>query len=117
MKIKSILLTIIMAVSGAAFVFAAGGESHHGSPGAAMNEDKLLDDAQQKEPVDAGNTICPVSGGKIGEMGPGVQYEHEGKIYHFCCAGCIDEFKKDPVKYIKIIEEQKEHEALLGEEK
>ncbi len=117
MKTHVLFLTAIIVLGVTTCAFAAGGESHHGSPGAAMNEDKLLDDAQQKEPVDAGNTICPVSGGKIGEMGPGVQYEHEGKIYHFCCAGCIDEFKKDPVKYIKIIEEQKEHEALLGEEK
>jgi len=35
-----------------------------------------------------------------------VIYEHEGKIYNFCCAGCIEEFKKDPEKYIKKVEEE-----------
>ena len=37
-------------------------------------------------------------------------YEYEGNIYNFCCAMCIDEFKKDPQKYIKKIEEEKQKE-------
>ena len=27
--------------------------------------------------------------------------EHEGKIYYFCCAGCLAKFKGDPGKYLK----------------
>ena len=46
------------------------------------------------------------AGEKIGSMGEGIQHEYEGKIYDFCCAGCVGAFKKDPEKYIKIIEEQ-----------
>ncbi|MBF0494670.1 MAG: YHS domain-containing protein [Candidatus Omnitrophica bacterium] len=30
-----------------------------------------------------------------------VTYEYNGKIYNFCCPMCVEEFKKDPVKYIK----------------
>jgi len=54
-----------------------------------------------------GNQICPVSGENIGTGGmEPVTYEYEGKIYNFCCASCIDEFKKNPAKYIKIVEEE-----------
>jgi len=52
------------------------------------------------------NKVCPVTGDKI-SVDTNVTYEYEGKIYNFCCAGCIEEFKKDPVKYIKKIEEEK----------
>jgi YHS domain-containing protein len=59
---------------------------------------------------DVGNKICPVSGDKIEEAAKAI-YEYEGKVYNFCCAMCIDDFKKDPQKYIKKIEEEKAKEA------
>lgn len=59
-----------------------------------------------QETVNVGNKICPVSGEKIDEKLK-VTYEYQGKVYNFCCAMCIDAFKKDPEKYIKKIEEEK----------
>jgi len=53
----------------------------------------------------AGNRVCPVSGEKIDEETKAT-YEYEGKIYNFCCPMCIDEFKKDPQKYINKVEEE-----------
>ncbi|MHB8155125.1 MAG: YHS domain-containing protein [Candidatus Omnitrophota bacterium] len=35
-----------------------------------------------------------------------MSHEYAGKIYNFCCVSCIDEFKKDPKKYIKIAEDE-----------
>lgn len=59
--------------------------------------------------VEVGNKICPVSGEKIGSGGmEAATYEYQDKIYNLCCAACIEEFKKDPEKYIKKTEEQKE---------
>ena len=55
------------------------------------------------EAVNVGNKICPVSGEKIGEKLKAT-YEYNGKVYNFCCASCIDEFKNDPTKYIKKVE-------------
>jgi len=52
------------------------------------------------------NKICPVTGEKIDEKIKAT-YEYEGRIYNFCCVMCIDEFKKDPQKYIKKVEEEK----------
>lgn len=56
-----------------------------------------------KDPVKVGNKICPVMGGKVDEK---VTYEYEGKIYNFCCPGCVDVFKNDPQKYVQKVEEQ-----------
>lgn len=63
-------------------------------------------DTATKEVVNVGNKICSVSGEKIDEKTK-VTYEYEGKIYNFCCASCVDDFKKDPKKYIKKMEEEK----------
>jgi len=46
-------------------------------------------------------TICPVEGGKISKK---LFADYQGKRVYFCCDGCPDEFKKDPVKYIKKME-------------
>jgi len=57
------------------------------------------------EAVNIGNKICLVSGEKINQDLKAT-YEYEGKIYNFCCAACIDEFKKYPGKYIKKVKEE-----------
>ncbi|MFZ0944964.1 MAG: YHS domain-containing protein [Syntrophobacteraceae bacterium] len=49
----------------------------------------------------AAHSKCPVLGNKIDEK---VFVDYQGKRIYFCCAGCIDEFKKDPEKYLKKME-------------
>lgn len=51
----------------------------------------------------APQTECAVLSGKIDKK---VYTDYEGKRIYFCCASCIDEFKKDPPKYLKKMEEQ-----------
>jgi YHS domain-containing protein len=48
-------------------------------------------------------TACPVMGGKVDRS---VYTDYQGKRIYFCCSGCIDDFKKDPDKYMKKMEEQ-----------
>ena len=48
---------------------------------------------------------CVVSGDKLGEMGDPFVYAYEGREIKFCCKGCVKDFKKEPAKYIKLIEE------------
>jgi YHS domain-containing protein len=55
---------------------------------------------------------CVVSGDKLvaGDMGPPIDflYEIQGKetrLVRFCCKGCIKSFKKNPDKYLKMIDE------------
>lgn len=43
-------------------------------------------------------TICPVMGR---EIDPAIHTDYKGKRVYFCCSDCVDEFKKDPEKYMK----------------
>jgi len=47
--------------------------------------------------------VCPVLGGKIDKK---VYVDYQGKRIYFCCQGCEAEFKKDPEKYMKKMQDQ-----------
>jgi YHS domain-containing protein len=47
--------------------------------------------------------ICPIQGGKIDKS---IYTDYQGKRIYFCCSGCIDDFKKDPDKYLKQMQQQ-----------
>jgi YHS domain-containing protein len=49
---------------------------------------------------------CIISGDKLGEMGDPFVYAYEGREIKFCCKGCLKDFKKDPAKYVKKIDEE-----------
>ncbi len=101
-------VVIILGVSGLSFAASCCAAGHTEDPKAAPALNK-------SEAVNAGNKICPVMGEKIDEKTKAT-YEYEGKVYNFCCPGCIDEFKKDPGMYIKKIEagasEHSEHQSI-----
>ena len=73
------------------------GDEQMGSMIGEMDED-------DSSVIEVGNSVCPVSGEKVGTMGPVVKYEYKGKIYNLCCEGCVSSFAKDPEKYIAIVE-------------
>jgi hypothetical protein len=56
-------------------------------------------------------TTCVVSDDKLGgEMGAPIDYLYEesgkpARLVRFCCKGCIKSFKKDPAKYLKMVDE------------
>lgn len=88
----------------------ASAEEQHSMAQAPMDEQKQAGNTAPPpvsgKAVDVGNKICPVTGEKIDEKTKAT-YAYEGKIYNFCCTACVDEFKKDPQKYIKKIEEER----------
>ncbi|MEI7902665.1 MAG: YHS domain-containing protein [bacterium] len=51
--------------------------------------------------LEKAQTVCPVLGGKIDKK---VYADYNGKHVYFCCAGCIEQFKKEPDKYLKKLE-------------
>lgn len=53
-----------------------------------------------KEPLQP-QTKCPVMGGKIDKK---VYADYDGKRVYFCCAGCPEQFNKEPDKYLKNLE-------------
>jgi YHS domain-containing protein len=65
----------------------------------------LADDAKPKLKPYTLKT-CIVSGDKLGEMGDPYVFEYQGREIKFCCKSCVKDFKKEPAKYIKKIEEE-----------
>ncbi len=54
-------------------------------------------------PGDAKQTKCPVMAGKIDKR---IYADYQGKRVYFCCSSCLDDFKKDPDKYMKEMKEK-----------
>jgi len=55
-------------------------------------------------------TTCVVSGDDLQEMGHPVTYTYKqagqpDRTVKFCCKNCINDFKKDPKKYLAILDE------------
>jgi len=94
---KNIYLVIILL---AVFASAAFGMSCHTDTSGASQTMQ-----EKSAAVDAGNKICPVLGNPIDDATKAT-YEYEGKIYNFCCRGCIGKFKKEPQKYIDKVNQE-----------
>src|SRR5687767_6818340 len=92
---RSPIVTAICAacIGGAAVLFAADPPKAPKGPTTKPSTTQ----AKAKTPI---NKFCAVDGGDH-EVDPKVTYEYKGKTVGFCCADCIDEFKKDPEKYMK----------------
>jgi hypothetical protein len=48
---------------------------------------------------------CIVTDEKLGEHGKPYVFTHEGQEIKMCCKDCLKDFKKEPAKYLKKIEE------------
>ena len=45
-------------------------------------------------------TTCVVTGEELGSHGDPHVIDHEGTTVKFCCEPCVDDFNKDPAKYL-----------------
>lgn len=62
-------------------------------------------------------TTCVVSGEKLGEDGPAVDFVYNNRLFRLCCKGCVAKIKADPQKYFDkldeaVIEKQKANYPL-----
>lgn len=64
------------------------------------------DKAKPKEPKL--NAQCPVTGDAIDKT---LTHEHKGRTVAFCCEGCVDDFKKDPNKFMAKLEQAEKDAA------
>jgi len=62
-------------------------------------------DKQTAKPKPYPLKTCVVTDEKLGEMGDAYVFVYEGREIKLCCKGCLKDFKKEPAKYIKKIEE------------
>lgn len=102
MKSKLVVLSAVAVLFFAGHVFAGVGQELED----VVNENGAMAVGAKVEAVNVGNKICPVSGESVDEMGKPYEVEQDGKIYNLCCAMCAKDFKKDPQKFIKIIEQE-----------
>jgi len=121
MNRKAVILGVVMSLMISTCAFALSDHSSHEQKSSVMGQEQkgsMMEHMKEKAPavVEAGNKICPVTGEKVGEMGPAVRYEYQGRIYNLCCAGCVKTFKNDPEKYVKIVEEQMGQHKEIGSE-
>ncbi|MEK7376663.1 MAG: YHS domain-containing protein [Candidatus Margulisiibacteriota bacterium] len=57
---------------------------------------------QMKKAVSSKKLVkCPITGTMINPAKAYSKTDYKGKTYYFCCAGCPEEFKKNPGKYAK----------------
>ncbi len=65
-----------------------------------------LNAADAPKPFPASLKNCVVSGDKIGgDMGKPYVFTYEGQEVKLCCKDCVKDFKKDPAKFMKVINE------------
>lgn len=69
----------------------------------AMGDEQKKDAPADKKPYPL--ATCVVSGEKLDEMGEPVVFKYEGREVRFCCKDCVKEFKKDPKKYLKKLDD------------
>ena len=89
-------------ILGAIFVLGVGCRHEHDhAEGAGATANSISQPAKQEAAVDLGNTVCPVSGDKVGNSK--LTEVYQGKISHFCCDDCPKDFKKNPEKFAKAV--------------
>lgn len=45
-------------------------------------------------------TVCPVTGEKLGSMGPPIPVNVKGRTVYVCCEGCVNALRRNPEKYL-----------------
>jgi len=73
---------------------------------AASSDAKNAADPKAPKPKPYPLKTCVVSGEKLGEMGDPHVFTYKGQEIKLCCKNCEKDFKKDPAKYIKKMDEE-----------
>jgi hypothetical protein len=104
----SLLIASLLATASFAF---AGTDSACGGCSASEPTNATMTQASSAAASTYPLDTCVVSGEKLGgEMGAPVDYVYKeagkpDRLVRFCCKMCIPKFKKDPAKYIKLLDE------------
>ena len=102
MNVKKQLLVRVSLVAGLLFVawIALNGckksEPEPAAPGAETAA-KAAEETASEAAETIEQTTCPVMGGAINKD---LFVEYKGKKVYFCCAGCEEQFNKEPEKYV-----------------
>jgi hypothetical protein len=117
MKKHLTLLTVAL-FGASSFAFAADGHSHgqgaKAKPAAKADAD-VIAKARATYPL----KTCLVSDEALGSMGEAVGYIHRAagkpeRVIFVCCEGCIDDFKAEPAKYLKKVDDAAKAKGASG---
>jgi len=50
-----------------------------------------------------GNKICPVMAAEKEAVSDDCFLIHDGRIINLCCEGCVEDFNKNPARYVKVL--------------
>lgn len=89
---------VVLTLSGLALAF----QEPAAKPASATSEDaRLIAEQVPSYPL----STCPISSEPLDAMGKPHDLMHEGRLVRLCCKSCVKEFKKDPAKTLKAIDE------------
>lgn len=79
---------------------------------APLPESEVIAKARASYPM----KTCLVSDEALGSMGDAVAYVHKAagkpdRVVFMCCEGCIDDFKADPAKFLKKLDDAAKNKA------
>ncbi len=95
------LSTIVLITASSLITVSCGDKKPEGS---ASNDNAEQTETKAKPyPLDH----CVVSGEKLGSMGEPHVFVYEGQQIKQCCDNCEPKFRKDPEKYLKMINDPK----------
>lgn len=87
MKMSTLMMLVM--VSGLAIVITLGGCEKKQEPTPPVQ-------SQAAETIE--QTTCPIMDGN--KINKDIFVEYKGKKVYFCCPACVEQFNKDPEKYI-----------------
>lgn len=113
--IRKMPFSILFVLTLALVAFPVMAQDHSGHAGHEGHEKQAPASDTEKMPakptplpdkvVDVQYKVCPILGNDTQVEVAGL---FEGKVYHFCCAACLGDFKKDPKGVIAKIKDAKE---------
>jgi hypothetical protein len=112
MKLKLLVSTCLLAV----LLPAVSSLAQTGAKSAAPRTDsEIIADARARYPL----KTCLVSNEPLGSMGDAFAYIHRAtgqpdRVLFLCCEGCVDDFKADPAKFLKKLDDAAKSKPAAG---
>lgn len=109
---RMIVVVASMAAISVGCAASRGGGCHGGrcrvSSGAGSIPPRRSDVVQAAAETPSGKVqqTCPVTGEKLGSMGPLIPVTVNGRTIQVCCDGCVAAVKKNPEKYLQIVNDE-----------
>lgn len=103
---KNLVTSLLLSASLLVAVTPAFAQHGHDKKAPPVTESDVIAKARAEYPL----KTCLVSDEALGSMGEAVPYVHRAagkpdRVIFVCCEGCIDDFKADPAKYLKKVDD------------